>query len=79
MISSNSGTLAGYLGGAGSPLYNTQIAGASTGISASTSITTAANHAHAVTVAGNTSQTGANQSIDNRPPYYALCFIQKVY
>jgi hypothetical protein len=79
MISSSSGSLAGYLAGAGSPMYNTQIASASTGISATTSIVTAANHLHSVTIAGNTSQTGANQSIDNRPLYYALCFIQKVY
>jgi microcystin-dependent protein len=80
IISSSSGSLAGYLpSGGGSPLYNTQIAGASTGISATTSVVSAANHLHSVTIAGNTSQTGANQSIDNRPLYYALCFIQKVY
>ena len=58
---------------------NSGTGSAVTGISASTSIVSAANHLHSVTIAGNTSQTGANQSIDNRPPYYALCFIQKVY
>ena len=79
IISSSTGTLAGYLGGYGSALYNTQIASASTSISAATSVTSAATHLHSVTVSGNTSQTGAGQSIDIRPPYYALCYLQKVY
>jgi len=34
-----------------------------------------ASHSH--DVSGNTGSTGSGSSFDNRPPYYALCYIMK--
>ena len=30
-----------------------------------------------VTISGNTDSTGSGSSVENRPPYYALCYIMK--
>ena len=34
--------------------------------------------AHSHTISGNTASTGGGQAHENRPPYYALCFIMKL-
>lgn len=39
---------------------------------------TAGSHTHTVTVSGTTGSTPAGGSHENRPPYYALCYIMKV-
>ena len=48
-------------------------------VATATSITLAADHTHGISISGNTSASGSGQSVENRPPYYALCFLQKVY
>jgi len=58
---SGTGSLAGYLPGAGSAVYQTAIATASTGITVATTNATA----------------GVSGTNANLPPYYALAFIQK--
>jgi microcystin-dependent protein len=54
---------------------------ATTGISVS--IDAALNHTHSLTLSGNTQSaggtSGSTQPHENRPPYYALCYIQKMY
>ena len=59
--------------------YNTT--SAATGISVS--ISTALDHIHSVTLSGTTQTAGGSggttQPHENRPPYYALCYIQKMY
>ena len=53
--------------------------------SVTTGISTAAvvDHAHSVSLTGTTlstgGQVGTTQGHENRPPYYALCYIQKMY
>ena len=39
---------------------------------------TASADAHSHTISGNTASTGGGQAHENRPPYYALCFIMKL-
>jgi microcystin-dependent protein len=39
---------------------------------------TSSEGAHTHTISGNTSNTGGGQAHENRPPYYALCFIMKL-
>ena len=34
-------------------------------------------HQHGFSVSGNTGSTGSGSSVENRPPYYALCYIMK--
>lgn len=52
---------------------------AATGIS----IAAALDHVHSLTLSGNTQSAGGTggttQPHENRPPYYALCYIQKMY
>jgi microcystin-dependent protein len=47
------------------------------------SIASALDHVHSVTLSGNTQTAGGSggttQPHENRPPYYALCYIQKMY
>ena len=64
--------VAGY-GGAGQVV--SQTGSATTGISLALSPT----HSHNVTLTGNVGSTGSGQSIDTRPPFYALCYIQKMF
>jgi hypothetical protein len=56
---------------------------AATGITAttstSTSLTAVGDHTHSLSITGNTGSTGSGTAIDNRPPFYALCYIQKMY
>ena len=52
---------------------------ATTGITVATGISSAADHTHSLTVTGSTDSTGTGQTLDNRPPFYALCYIQKMY
>lgn len=52
---------------------------AQTGVSVSTSIAAVTDHTHSVSLTGTTGSIGSAASIDNRPPFYALCFIQKTY
>ena len=52
-----------------------------TGISVT--IASAIDHVHSLTLSGNTQSAGGTggttQPHENRPPYYALCYIQKMY
>ena len=34
-------------------------------------------HQHGFSISGNTGSTGSGSSVENRPPYYALCYIMK--
>ena len=43
------------------------------------SLAQAATHNHTLTVTGNVGITGSGQSFSTLPPYYALCYIQKMY
>jgi microcystin-dependent protein len=47
------------------------------------SIASALDHVHSLTLSGNTQSaggiSGTTQPHENRPPYYALCYIQKMY
>jgi microcystin-dependent protein len=47
------------------------------------SVDTALAHTHSLTLSGNTQSAGGTggttQPHENRPPYYALCYIQKMY
>ena len=43
------------------------------------SLAQAATHNHTLTVTGNVGATGSGQSFSTLPPYYALCYIQKMY
>jgi hypothetical protein len=64
----------GYAGaGAG-----TSTGSATTGITVATTVTANAGHTHTTTLSGNTAVHGSGQPHENRPPYYALCYIQKV-
>lgn len=62
-----------------SNLLSTTTGTAVTGIS----VNSVVDHAHSVTLSGNTGSTGGSggstQPHENRPPYYALCYIQKMY
>jgi len=49
-----------------------------TGITASTSITAVGDHQHPVGVSGSTDSTGTGAQVPTLPPYYALCYIQKI-
>lgn len=61
----------------GTATYNT--GGSTTGIS----ISAVGDHSHTVTISGATSSAGGSggttQPHENRPPYYALCYIQKMF
>jgi len=50
-----------------------------TGIGVSTSVVAASNHIHSMNISDTTGTTGGGQPHENRPPYYALCYIQKMY
>jgi microcystin-dependent protein len=50
-----------------------------TGITASTSVTAIGDHTHAVTLTGSTSNAGSSTAFSILPPYYALCYIQKMF
>jgi microcystin-dependent protein len=54
---------------------------ATTGISVT--IASVIDHTHSLTLSGNTQSAGGaggtTQPHENRPPYYALCYIQKMY
>ena len=54
---------------------------ASTGITVSTGITAVSDHTHTISLSlgGNTGLVGNAAPVSTLPPYYALCYIQKVY
>jgi microcystin-dependent protein len=60
---------------------STATTASTTGISVT--VDTALAHTHSLTLSGNTQSTGGSggttQPHENRPPYYALCYIQKMY
>ena len=84
-------TVPDYAIGAGTGLYSSYYAGyaqtqvtettstAYTGTSVSTAIAAVGDHSHSISLTGTTGSVGSATSIDNRPPFYALCFIQKTY
>lgn len=43
------------------------------------SLAAAANHTHTINISDTTGSQGDGQPHENRPPYYALCYIQKMY
>lgn len=70
-LDSNNKTATGY--------KNTSSAGGHTHtISGSGSISIAAGGAHTHTVTGTIGNTGSGSAHENRPPYYALCYIMKL-
>jgi microcystin-dependent protein len=50
-----------------------------TNISAITTISPIPAHQHAISLSGTTQSTGSGTAFSNLPPYYALCYIQKMY
>jgi len=84
---------AGGLGGQDSPTRalagtsstSTQTTGISVGVSTATTtftnttLTPVNNHQHILTVSGTTGSVGTGANVDIRPPYYALCYIMKLY
>jgi len=52
---------------------------ATTGIAVSTSLSQATDHQHAVNISSTTGLYGNNQPFNIIPPYYALCYIQKMF
>ena len=38
-----------------------------------------ADHAHQISISGTSGSAGSGSSIENRPPYYSLCYIQKMF
>lgn len=72
-------TVSGFYGGASAGVNTSNDAVAVTGSTGlaytGISIVAAGDHAH--TVSGTTSSVGSGASHENRPPYYALCFIMK--
>ena len=78
------GTLRSDLSGSqgpatGSVAWGVALSSATTGIT----INAVADHVHSVSLSGSTLSTGGSggttQGHENRPPYYALCYIQKMY
>jgi microcystin-dependent protein len=69
----------GFTGAGGAGQTNSATQSATTGIS----IASAIDHVHSLTLSGNTQSaggiSGTTQPHENRPPYYALCYIQKMY
>jgi microcystin-dependent protein len=61
----------------GSPV-STQTAVTGISVSTATTLVAADNHAHSISLSGNTSTVGSGSGIDIRPNYYALYYIQKV-
>ena len=52
--------------------------GSSNSLYGSSQRQTSSDGAHTHTVSGNTASAGGGQAHENRPPYYALCFIMKL-
>ena len=50
-----------------------------TNISVATSLADSPTHTHSISLSGTTGNIGSTTAIDNRPPFYALCYIQKMY
>jgi microcystin-dependent protein len=69
----------GLIGGPNQYNATKQTGTSTTGIS----IAAALDHVHSLTLSGNTQSaggtSGTTQPHENRPPYYALCYIQKMY
>jgi hypothetical protein len=70
-----------YSGGGGNSGVGVPYQAAGTTGSSTTGITLAqaSTHTHTVTLTGNVNSTGSGQSFGILPPYYALCYIQKMY
>ncbi|CAB5214315.1 hypothetical protein UFOVP190_52 [uncultured Caudovirales phage] len=61
-------------GDSGNPIwFYTRTYPATTGVS----VQSVVDHVHTVSITGNTASAGSGTAIDRRPPYYALCYIQK--
>ena len=77
-FSQGSGGSAGFQGANWGSTRNT--GSSTTGVSVS--IASVLDHTHSLTLSGNTQSTGGTggttQPHENRPPYYALCYIQKM-
>lgn len=70
---SNNNTIGSYAGGSGNVEINTDSAGAH---GHNIGMNNSGNHAH--NFSGNTGNAGAGAAHENRPPYYALCYIMKL-
>lgn len=72
---SHSHTIIRDLGGSSGVLANS--IAANQGISNLSPVPTTTDGAHTHTISGSTGTSGSGDSHENRPPYYALCFIRK--
>jgi microcystin-dependent protein len=76
-------TVTVYPGSYGYPAGSAQISSSTATTGISVGISTALDHVHSLTLSGNTQSaggaSGSTQPHENRPPYYALCYIQKMY
>ena len=52
---------------------------ATTGVTVGTTVAAVADHTHTLSLTGTSGSVGSGTSVDTRPPYYALCYIQKMY
>lgn len=50
-----------------------------TGITVGTTVAAVADHTHTLSLSGTSGSVGSGASVDIRPPFYALCYIQKMY
>lgn len=64
-------------GGVNASDGSTRIVTANINDSGSNRITSEGSHTHTITGSGTIESTGSGSSHENRPPYYALCFIMK--
>lgn len=79
-VTANPGGSSGAFGGGSSGSATSLTTSRSTtGISASGSALSAGSHSHSVTVSGTTGSTGSGSAVSILPPYYALCYIMKMY
>jgi hypothetical protein len=69
----------GYMTSGGYFGYGTQGGGVTGSATTGITLAQASTHNHTMTLTGNVSSTGNGQSFSILPPYYALCYIQKMY
>lgn len=66
-------------GGTSSAATNIGTSTSTTGISASGSASSVGDHSHSVSVSGTVGSTGSGTSFSTMPPYFAVCYIMKMY
>lgn len=73
------GTSGAFGGGSSGGATNIGSSTNTTGISASASLSTDGSHSHSISVSGSIGSTGSGTAFSVLPPYYALCYIMKMY